>query len=65
MTSDLMLFAPWVLEIVIVSIAIIGIVLVVRDKQLSTGAKALWIVAMLLFGILAILCFIFWKRRAK
>lgn len=65
MTSDLMLFAPWVLEIVIVLIAITGIVLVVRDKQLSTGAKALWIVAMLLFGILAILCYIIWKRRAK
>lgn len=65
MTSDLMLFVPWVLEIVIVLIAITGIVLVVRDKQLSTGAKAVWIVAMLLFGILAILCYIIWKRRAK
>lgn len=65
MNAGLTVIAPWVLEIMIVLIAIIGIVLVLKDKQLSTGAKALWIVAMLLFGILAIFCYIFWRKQAK
>lgn len=54
-----------IVEILIVLIAIIGIFMVVREKNLSILYKILWIFFLFLFNFIALICFFIWKNNKE
>ncbi|MDR1897369.1 MAG: PLDc N-terminal domain-containing protein [Prevotellaceae bacterium] len=54
-----------IVEIIFVLIMVIGIVIIYRDKELNRTQKLLWTVAILIFNILALICFFVWKSAKK
>ena len=53
------------IEISVVIIAILGIILVLKDKKLSPLAKILWLFFVLIFNFIAVICFLVWKKMNK
>ena len=53
------------IEISVVIIAILGIILVFKDKKLSPLAKILWLFFVLLFNFIAVICFLAWRKIDK
>ncbi|MBN2779344.1 MAG: PLDc N-terminal domain-containing protein [Bacteroidales bacterium] len=56
---------PAFIEISVVIIAILGIILVLKDKKLSPLAKILWLIFVLLFNFIAVICYLIWKKMDK
>lgn len=42
-----------------------GIYLVIRDKRLSPGTRALWLILVIFFNVIAVMAFILWKMLDK
>lgn len=40
----------------------IGIIIVVRAKNLSMNERIIWIISILIFNIFAVLAFLIWKK---
>jgi len=53
------------IEISVLVIAIIGIVLVLRDKKLSQISKVLWIFFIVIFNFIAVIFFLIWRKGIK
>jgi hypothetical protein len=49
-------------EISILLIALIGIFVIIKDKTISNSAKVIWIFSILIFNIIALIVFLFWKK---
>ena len=47
-------------EILLVLVVIIGIIVVLKEKKLSVFARILWILLILLFNFIALICFFIW-----
>jgi ABC-type sugar transport system permease subunit len=54
-----------IIEIFIVLVAVIGIALVVKEKELSNLSKVLWTLFILVFNFIALACFLVWKYANK
>lgn len=57
-----MFIPPMFFEIIYVLILLIGIFAVLRSHELTKNYKCLWIILILLFNLLAFICFLIWKR---
>lgn len=44
---------------------IVGIYWIFRDKDLSTLGKLLWLLVVLLFNIIGVICFVTWKNMNR
>lgn len=53
------------IEILVVIFAILGIILVLKNKKLSPLAKILWLFFVLIFNFIAVICFIAWNKIDK
>lgn len=53
-----------VLEIIYVLILLIGIYVVLKSRGLTKSCRILWVISILLFNLLALLCFFIWKQTA-
>lgn len=53
------------IEILVVGFAVVGIVMVIKEKRLSAVAKILWLFFVMMFNFIAVLCFILWKKWDK
>ena len=53
----------WTLGVIYIVLSIAFIADVLRNRALSAGAKALWIVALLLLPVLAWLLYGIWRMR--
>lgn len=53
------------IELAIIIIAIIGVVLVLRNQSLTNISKALWVFAILMFNFIALFCFLVWQHYEK
>lgn len=47
-------------EILLVLVVIIVIIMILKEKRLSTFSKILWILSILVFNFLALICFFIW-----
>lgn len=50
------------IEISVVTCAIWGIVLVLKNKRLSPLAKVIWLFFVMTFNFIAVICFLLWRR---
>jgi len=50
-----------IVEISLVLVIIIGTIMVVKEKKLSNFSKILWILSILVFNFVALICFFIWK----
>ena len=53
------------IEISVVIIAILGIILVLKDKKLSPLAKVMWLIFVVAFNFIAVISFLVWKKMDK
>jgi len=52
-------------EILFVSVVIIGTIMVVKEKKLSDFSKILWILLILVFNFVALICFFIYRGKDK
>ncbi len=53
-------FSPAIFEIIFAGVFIVGLVLILKEKRISTLSKILWILFLLLFNFIALICFLIW-----
>lgn len=56
--------SPAIIEIVYISVLVIGIVMVCKDKSLSRISKCVWILLIVVLNIIGLLFFIVWRKRS-
>jgi hypothetical protein len=52
-------------QVSLLLIAVLGILIVVKTKNLSLRVKIIWIILIVFFNIIAILAFLIWKRLSQ
>ena len=57
------MFGIWKWELCLILSTAMGIFIIVRTKNITIRAKFIWIVAVLIFNIFAILAFLIWKKK--
>lgn len=57
------MFGIWKWELYLILSTAMGIYIVGRTKNISIQTKFIWIVAVLIFNIFAILAFFIWKKN--
>jgi hypothetical protein len=59
------MFGIWKIELFFLLSITIGIIIVVRAKNLSMKERIIWIFSILIFNIFAILAFFIWKKNKQ
>ena len=49
------------IEITVLIVAIVGIVMILKDNNLLVLAKVVWLIFLLTFNFVALGCFLFWR----
>lgn len=52
-------------QVILLLIAVLGIIIVIKTKNLPSTVKVIWIILIVFFNIFAILAFFIWKRMTR
>lgn len=57
--------SPAIFEFIYAGVFIIGLVMILKEKKISTLSKILWILLLLPFNFIAVVCFLIWIKSKK